>query len=239
MAASMKTDFDVTISEIDVLSEIADAWQAHHFTAMLENMDYGDTFGMSPSELREMCLLSLQDLEPAEAAALVLRCRFGDRLREGQVRNCSHEMLDEKHWEQYAEMSFHEDFFHVGSLLFEVFPRKFPTPDAAHVCLEITARDKTGKQILQARVDEAFVVRLLADGMSDSAVLHRLFDEQLAGAPFPDAEAILWIVEQEHLDSGSLRLNVISSGYWLDALNDVESYVSKTPNRGTVSAAAG
>ena len=72
MAASMKTDFDVTISEIDVLSEIADAWQAHHFTAMLENMDYGDTFGMSPSELREMCLLSLQDLEPAEAAALVL-----------------------------------------------------------------------------------------------------------------------------------------------------------------------
>lgn len=238
MAASMKTDFDVTITEINVLSEIADAWQPQHFTAMLDDMDYGDTSGMSPAELREMCLLSLQDLEPADAAAVVLRCRFGDRLREGQVRNCSHEMLDEKHWEQYAEISFHEDFFHVGSLLYEAFPREFPTPDAAHVCLNVKARDAAGKQILQSDVDETFVVRLLADGMSDAAVLHRLFEEQIAGGPFPEAESILWIIEQDHLDSGALRLNVISSGYWLDALNNVEFYVSDTPNRGNVPVSA-
>lgn len=238
MAAPMKTEFDVTITAIDVLRDIADAWQPQHFTAMLNDMDYGETSGMSPTELREMCLLSLQDLEPAEAAAVVLRCRFGDRLREGQVRNCSHEMLDEKHWEQYAEMSFHEDFFHVGSLLYEAFPREFPTPDAAHVCLNVKARDSVGKQILQSEVDETFVVRLLADGMSDAAVLHRLFEDQIAGGPFPEAESIIWSFQQERTEDNTLTLNVLSSGYWLDALNDVESYVSDTPNRRIVPAAA-
>ncbi len=233
MAALMKTEFDVTISEIDVLSEIADVWQPQHFTAMLDDMDYGETSGMSPAELREMCLLSLQDLEPADAAAVVLRCRFGDRLREGQVRNCSHEMLDEKHWEQYAEMSFHEDFFHVGSLLYEAFPREFPTPDAAHVCLEVKARDKTGKELLQAGVDEAFVVRLLADGMSDDAVLHRLFEDQIAGGPFPEAESIIWSFQQERVEDSTLTLNVLSSGYWLDSLLHVENFVSHSPQRGS------
>ncbi|MFT5328854.1 MAG: hypothetical protein ACI8P0_006770, partial [Planctomycetaceae bacterium] len=70
------------------------------------------------------------------------------------------------------------------------------------------------------------------DGMPETAVLHRLFDDQLTGGPFPEAESLLWIMHQEMLNKTTLRLEVISSGYWLDPLNGVDAYVSDTPNRG-------
>lgn len=227
----MKTEFDVRIVAFDVLEKLAESWQDNHFAEMLQEMDYGDTSGMSSAELHEMTLLSLQEREPAEAAEVVLRCRFGDRLRDGQIRNCSHEMFDEKLWEQYAEISHHEDFFHAGSLLFEAFPREFPTPDAVRIQLEVQAQNAAGNEILSHPVQEPLVVRLLADGMPETAVLHRLFDDQLTGGPFPEAESILWIMHQEMLDKTTLRLEVISSGYWLDPLKDVDAYVSDAPNR--------
>lgn len=226
----MKTEFNVRILSFDVLEQLSDSWQASRFQAMLDDMDYGDTSGLSNAELQEMCLLSLQDLEPNEAAEVVLRCRFGNRLRDGQIKNCAHEMLDEKLWEHYAEMSFHEDFFHVGSLLFAAFPHEFPTPDAVRIRLEVEAKNAAGRESLSKPVNEPFAVRLLADGMSDSAVLHRLFDEQLAGGPFPEAESIIWIMHQEMVNDSTLQLEVISSGCWLDPLNDVDGFVSDTVN---------
>lgn len=227
----MKTEFDVRVVTVDVLERLSESWQDSHFSQMLQEMDYGETSGMPSAELREMTLMSLQERAPAEAAEVVLKCRFGDRLRDGQVRNCSHEMLDEKLWEQYSEMSLHEDFFHAGSLLFEAFPREFPTPDAVRIQLEVQARNAAGNEILSHPVQEPFVVRLLSDGMSGAALLHRLFEDQLAGGPFPEAESILWIMHQEMLSKTTLRLEVVSSGYWLDPLNDVNTYISDTPDR--------
>lgn len=235
----MKTEFDVRILAIDVIEQLPESWLPSQYKAMLDELDYGDTSGMSDAELREMCLLSLQDREPHEAAEVVMRSRFGDRLRAGQIRNCSHEMLDEKLWEHYAEMSLHEDFFHVGSLLFSAFPREFPTPDAVRIQLEVEAKNASGKEVLGKPVYEAFVVRLLADGMSETSVLHRLFEDQLSGGSFPEAESIIWIMRQESLSATTLRLEVISSGYWFDALNDVERFTSLTPDRGDVVRAAG
>ena len=234
----MKTEFAVRISAIDVLQQLSDSWQPSQFKAMLDDMDYGDTSGVSDAELFEMCLMSLQDREPNEAAEVVMRCRFGDRLRDGQIQNCSHEMLDEKLWEHYAEMSFHEDFFHVGSLLFAAFPSEFPTPDAVRIQLEVEAGNAAGKEVLGKPVQESFVVRLLADGMPDTAVLHRLFDDQLAGGPFPEAESIIWVMHQKLLNPTTLQLEVISSGYWFDSLNDVEDFTSQSPNRGDVAPTA-
>ncbi len=230
----MTTEFNVRIVAFDILEQLPDSWQPSQFKAMLDDLDYGDTSGMSDAELHEMCLASLQDLEAHEAAEVVLRSWFGDRLRDGQIRSCSHEMLDEKLWEHYAEMSFHEDFFHVGSLLFAALPREFPTPDAVRIQLGVEGGNAPGKEALSNPVLEPFVVRLLADGMSDASVLHRLFEDQLVGGPFPEAESIIWIMHQELLNASTLRLEVFSSGYWLDALNDVEDFASHSPDRGDV-----
>ena len=172
----MKTEFDVRIVTIDVLEKLSESWQDSHFSEMLLKMDYGDTSEMSSAELREMTLMSLQERDPAEAAEVVLKCRFGDRLRDGQIKNCSHEMLDEKLWEHYAEMSLHADFFHAGSLLFEAFPREFPTPDAVRIQLEVQARNAAGIEILSHPVAEPFVV-LLARPAERRGCLHEQHSE--------------------------------------------------------------
>ena len=222
----MKNYFRVHVLSFSKLLEIEGARTADDFSALLEAMEYGDRSGMSDDELREMCILSLQDLEPVEAAYLVLKHDFGGVLRDGQIRNLSGEMLDEKLWEEYADSSLHERMFNAGSLLYAAFPRSFPEPDAVCVKLEVTATNTAASRLLTPSPNESLLVRLLADGMDSQAVLHRLYGEQLRGKSFPTAEEVIWIVRTEAVTEDVTRIEVISSGYWLDALNRTKSYES-------------
>ena len=222
----MENVFQVRILKFSNLREIEGAWTRDDFAALLDAMEYGDQSGMSDDELREMCLLSLQDLEPDDAAYLVLKHVMGDALRQGQLRNMANEMLDEKLWEEYVDPEFHERLFNVGSLLFAAFPRTFPEPDAVRVNLEITCADAASRKLLTASPSESFLVRLLADGMDDHAVLHRLYGEELKGTSFPNADQVVWIVRTEAVSEDIMAIEVISSGYWLDALERTRSYES-------------
>lgn len=222
----MKDIFRVRILSFSNLLEIEGARTADDFSALLDAMEYGDQSGMSDNELREMCILSLQDLEPVEAAYLVLKHDFGDVLRDGQIRNLSNEMLEEKLWEECADSSLHERMFNAGSLLYAAFPRSFPEPDAVGVTLEITTTNTAAMGLLVPSPNESLLVRLLADGMDSQAVLHRLYGEQLTGNSFPNADEVIWIVRTETVTEDVMRIEVISSGYWLDALNRTEFYES-------------
>lgn len=222
----MTNIFHVEVLDFSNLLEIEDAWTIDDFAALLDAMEYGDRSGLSDDELREMSLMSLQDQEPEEAAYLVLKHVIGDDLRENQLRNMSNEMLDEKLWEEYVDPAFHERLFNVGSLLYSAMPRKFPKPDAVHARLEVTASNAVSRELLKGSLDESFLVRLLADGMDDHAVLHRMYGEQLAGNSFPNAAEIVWIVRTEAVGEDVWVVEVISSGYWLDALEGTKSYES-------------
>ena len=129
----MKTNFHVQVLSFSNLLEIEGARTADNFAALLDVMEYGDRSGLNYAELRDMCILSLQDLKPEDAAYLVLKHDMGEVLRDGQARNLASEMLDEKLWEEYAYSSLHERLFNIGSLLYEAFPRSFPKPDAVRV----------------------------------------------------------------------------------------------------------
>jgi len=172
------------------------------------------------------CILSLQDLEPVEAAYLVLKHDMSDVLRDGQIRNMAGEMLDEKLWEEYANSSLHERLFNAGSLLYAAFPRSFPEPDAVRVEIEVTVTNAAARKLLIPTPKESFLVRLLADGMDGGSVLHRLYGEQLEGTSFPNADEVIWIVRTEAVSEDIVRIEVISSGYWLDALNRTKKYES-------------
>ncbi len=222
----MTNSFHVQLLDFSNLLEIEDAWKSEDFAALLDAMEYGDRSGMSDDELREMCLMSLQDQEPEEAAFLVLSHVIGDDLRENQLRNMSNEMLDEKLWEEYVDPAFHERLFNVGSLLYSAMPRTFPKPDAVHARLEVTASNAASRELLTDSPNESFLVRLLADGMDDHAVLHRMYGGQLAGNSFPNADEIVWIVRTEAAAEDVWMMEVISSGYWLDALEGTKSYES-------------
>ncbi len=222
----MSPSFRVQVLGFTQLEEIEGARSTEDFAELLDAMEFGDRSGLSAEELREMCIMSLQDLTPVEAAYLVLTHDMGDVLRDGQVRNLATEMLEEKLWEDYADSSLHERMFHAGSLLYAAFPRSFPKPDAVHVELEVKAVNAAAREFLVPSPDESFLARLLADGMDDRAVLNRLYGDQLKGGSFPAASEVVWILHTEEVGEDVMRFGIIGSGYWLDALDEVEGYDS-------------
>ncbi len=218
--------YRIDVRSFTEVQEIEGSWTPADFRQVLDALDFGDTSDVAEADLRELCLLALQDREPAEAAAVLLAHKLGDALGKGQRQNVSHEMLDEKLWEEYADMHLHERFFHVGSVLHQAFPRVVPLPDAVEVRLEVRAEDVEGERVLAGTLHESLLVRLLADGMPESATLRRMFGDALRGARFPEAESIAWIVTQQHVDARIAELRIIGSGYWLDALRQTKSYGS-------------
>jgi hypothetical protein len=94
------------------------------------------------------------------------------------------------------------------------------------VTLELEAASKDGREILASPLNESFVVRLLADAMDDDSVLHRLFEDQLKGRSFPQADNIVWIWEVDASQAPAVTIQVTSSGCWLDPLRGTKSYDS-------------
>lgn len=222
----MKAVFQVNVLGFSNLLEIEGARTSADFAGLLEAMAYEDVSEVSESDLREMCIMSLQDMDPAEAAYVVLKYDMGGVLRDGQARNLASEMLEEKLWEEYADSKLHERMFNAGSLLYAAFPHAFPKPDAVHIQLDVLAENAAAKELLTTSPDESFLVRLLADGMESRAVLHRLYGKELTGTSFPNADEIVWIVRTQPSSEMTMKIDVISSSYWLDALEDAESYGS-------------
>lgn len=222
----MKNMFTSEISEFSNLREISGVWTKADYSAILDILEYGDQSDLSDSDLREVCLMSLQDLKAEAAAEVVLSYKMGSVLKPGQIKNTSVEMLEEKLWEEYADLSLQEQFFNVGSLLYAAFPSDFPKPDAVALTIVVKASNEHSAKFLARKTDESFLVRLLADGMDSQAVLHRMFDEQLAGKKFPEATSILWIINEESLGAESKKFQIISSGYWFDALEHIETFES-------------
>ena len=223
----MANTFFVQVHEFSSLLEIDGAWALSDYSKLLDAMEFGDVSKIEEGELRDMCLMSLQDLEPEEAAFRVLEHVIGDSLREGQLRNMANEMLDEKLWEEYVNPSFHERLFNVGSLLYAAFPGIFPKSDAVRIVLDITSENAAALQRVSSSLDESFLIRLLADGMDGHSVLHRMYDDQLKGQSFPEADQVIWTARTVSFNDDTLKLELISSGYWLDPLEETRSHESK------------
>lgn len=222
----MDAVFHVKVSRFSNIWEIEGARSDRDFAAMLDAMEYGDQSDLSDVDRRDLCVASLQERTPAEAAYVVLKHDMGDVLRDGQIRNAAGEMADEKLWEEFADSSLHEKFFNSGSLLYEAFPQVFPTPDAVRVELEVTPKNSPAEQLLSPPLNESFLARLLADGMDSHAPLHRLYGDELEGTSFPNAAEVVWIVDTEVQDNSVTKIDVVGSGYWLDALAETKSYES-------------
>ena len=222
----MQPAFQVEVADFQDIREIPGARSTADLVALVDADDLGDVDGLSDAEVREMCVMVLQDLGAVEAAVLVLTNDLAGALTKGQIRNLAEEYDGEKHWEHYADLTLHERLFVSYSLLWQAFPEAFPEPDAACVTLNVVAENDAARALLGPEPSEAFIVRLLADGMDSRAILRRLFDDQLAGTSFPEAPAIAWIVQVEPVADGRATVRVTSSGYWLDPLRRAGSYPS-------------
>jgi len=217
------SSFKVEILSFDTINELPGSWEKADYVALLNGMDYSNPEEINDSELKEMCLMSLTDNEPTESARIVLDYVIQDRLTDGQIENLSHEILTEKLWEEYPELTLHPDFFRATQLLYQAYNGKFPRAEAVQFQMKIT-----GDVSIFEQNPEAPVVRLLAAGMSDHSLIHRLFSDQVEGTSFKEAESILWQLNTISKDTDSVTYEIVSSSYWLDEIKYADSYEAES-----------
>lgn len=211
----MPHKYTVEVLKSEALMEIPGHWTTRDYDNLLDDMEYGDTSDLSDEEIKGMALMSLSYLDKDEAAELLLNYVFTEEeMNEGQIQNASHEMEDEVLWEEYPEPLLHPKFFRIGSLLYAAFNGGFPKPDARRLKLKVTALKEDGKPAL-SKPGRAFIARLLAAGLDEHALLHRLYEKELQGDRFPNAPGIIWSGKSNLSPDGSYELTVISSDYWL------------------------
>ncbi|TGE14137.1 hypothetical protein [Hymenobacter elongatus] len=220
-------NFTVERLSFDALSELPNSWTNQDYTALLHEMAYDNPDEIEPAELKAMCLMSLTDLEPTEAAQLVLGYLFGEELTTGQIENLAHQMLTEKLWEENPQLGQHEGFFKATQLLYEAYNGKFPRTEAVQFQVQLTAENAEDLAVLDAQ-PEAPLLRLLAQGMPDNTLLKRLFGDQLAGTSFPEAPHIIWQLRTIRQEAASVVLEVVSSAYWLDDFKYADTYAATT-----------
>lgn len=223
----MKASFKVELLKFNSIQELPNSWNNQNYVDLLDLMEFGDTSEIDPSELKEMCLMSLTDNEPEDAAKLVLEYVFKNRLNKGQIENLSNEMLDEKIWEEYADLSMHEEFFNVNQLLYEAYNGKFPQPEAVRFQLNLRADDKDDLLVFNT-FPEASLLRLLVAGMPENTLIFRLFEEQVAGDIFTDAKDIIWQLKLDTVNENERSVEVISSSYWFHDLKYASSFEGET-----------
>ena len=223
----MKKSFTVTRMSFKTISELPGYWTESKYRDLLELMDYDNPASLDKAEIKDMCLMSLTDNEPEDAAKIVLTYVFGDKLNKGQIDNLSNEILEEKLWEEYADLSLHEEFFAVHQLLYGAFEGTFPHAEAVSFQVKIQEMAKNGLSIFED-YPEAPLVRLIAGGLPDNSVINRLFDDKLEGEQFQEAKDILWQLKMAKNENNELIADVISSHYWFKDLKYVDGFEAET-----------
>jgi hypothetical protein len=221
------SQFEVEILSFDTLNELPDSWTDADYLSLLSKMDYENPEDIKPSELKEMCMMSLTDFEPGEAAEIVLEYLTSEQLTKGQIENMSHEIQTEKLWEENPKLSLHPDFFRATQLLHDAFNGSFPRTEAVQFQVNATG-DPADISAVFTENPAAPIVRLLSKGMSDRTLVNRLFGDQIEGNQFEEAKYMLWQLKVVEQNANSIVYDIVSSAYWFDDIKYADKYSAST-----------
>ncbi len=202
----MNPKFELSIKSVTVVNELPNTWSEKDCLALLHQLDFDDIASISADQLRDYAIMALQDLDEDEASDAVVDFVFGDTLSDGKKQNVSEEMTQDRLWEEYPDLGCHERIFNAQFMLNQAYPTT-PQPDINKIEVELSSLNQSAESYLQKSncddslgIPEALIVRCIAAGLSDRAILVRLFEDQLTGeAKFPEAEHILWHVYPKRL----------------------------------------
>jgi hypothetical protein len=199
-------NFTIKLSKIKTIEKIEGYWKNEDYVNLLEMFDFSDAKSIPESELFEMLSLAISDFEPDEAAEIVLTYKLKGVLKEGQIKNLSHEMLEDKVAEEYPDISLHYPLYNINQLLYKAYNGKFPRTLASVLDIELSFSGKLD-------ITKEIVLRAISDLLSEKSLLKRLFNEQLdSEKELKDAEGIIW----ELKPMGENSYQIISSDYWLN-----------------------
>lgn len=222
----MTPTFSFAIDSIKTVSELPGTWTPQDCLKLLAELEYEGASDLPEAELRDYATMSLQDRDCAEAALALLNVVIGDRLSAGKKQNVSEEMQSERLWEEYPDLSCHEPIFNAQVLLNQAFD-SIPKPEARLIQATLRPVDQASeahlRELAKPNPPEAFIARCIAAASSETSILNRLFEDQIAGQPFPEAEYLVWQVQSKQLPAeGSLRpglaLTLFSPVRWTESL---------------------
>jgi len=225
----MNNEFNVEILTLKKISEIENAWMADDYKALLSMMDIAEDElgGMGKSELKEMCLMSLNDFDHHESAKFLLTYIFKDEITEGKIDQLSHQMVEAKLWEEHADPAYHTSLFNAYGLLREAYNGIFKEPTGVKFTIKITANDKDSFEIFKPSL-HAVIVRLLSTGLNEAAILNRLYEEQISGESFPDAKNLLWELKEISKNEKEHQYEITSSDLWFGELEEGMIFEART-----------
>ena len=193
----------VKIIDVKSTDELEGAWSNDDFKELLARFEYPDAEQLKTTELKEYLFMAISDFEPSEAAAILLDYKLSYKLAEGQIDNLSHEMLRVKVSENYTEIDLHHDLFNINQLLYKAYNGKFPQTKASIVQFEITGENDAPEEITKETV-----LKALSYGLSENSLIKRLLSDQLEGrAPFPEAEGIVWDLQNKGNHVYSIKIS--------------------------------
>jgi len=201
-------NYHIIINKVKAVEELENAWSDNDYIALLSELGLEDTKDSSSKELWELLLMALSDLEPNEAATLVLKYRMSDALNDNQIDQLSHEMQLDKISEEYPDIALHHELFNVNQLLFKAYNGTFPNAKATIIEFEMSSKQNNGDAISKEHIIKAFDKTLYK-----GSVIKRLFSSHIAGEEaFDEAEAIIWSLE----DQGDHHYKLVTSEYWMN-----------------------
>ena len=201
-------NYKIEIENIEIVDEIEKYWTNDDYVKLLEKFDYPDGSEADKDSLKDLLFMAISDFEPREAAAIVLEYKLSEQLSDGQIQQISSDMLIDKVCEEYREIGLHSTLFHINQLLFKAYNGKFPNAKSTIIDCKISPLESETNDLLS----KENVLKLFANGLSDSNIINRLFDQAMHfNAAFPEAEEILWDLES----TDNLNFKMTTSEYWI------------------------
>lgn len=208
----MQPSFRVQVTHVAKVRTVRDAWPEPKQRALLaELMD--EELALAGAELKEMLTLALQDRDPVDCGALLLRFVLGDTMTPGMREDVARAMLDRKPWEQHSRLSWHRPIFEAAILLKAAHGGAVTTPTATRVTLGVQALNDPARALIAAPPTPALAARLTAPGLR-SGIVTRLFEQGLAGERFPEAPSVVWTCTFDRADPDTVVLVMEGSDVW-------------------------
>ena len=222
----MPSSYQVTILSVSEVHTLTGAWDNDSLRRLLKLAEVDDLGDIADGDLLEMSLMVLQDLGNQKAGELVLETVFGDSMRPGVRQNLVDDLQENEPWNDFAEVSQQRGIFVAVCLLHKAFPTRYGTPDALELRVKIQALTSSGAALLEApRAD--WLIRLLARGMSEHAIVHRLYGDELKSGEFSDAPGLIWDCEPVDDPNGaadSRTFDITASSQLFNTLTPRQSF---------------
>ena len=217
----MPNSFDVSVLSHDEIHSLTGDWDSEALQKVLALADADDIGEIAEEDLEDICLMSLQDIGNQRAGEIVLEAVFDDSMRPGVRQNLVDDLQEDQPWDDFAEISQQRGIFTAVCLLHKAFPVRYGTPDATRLTIKVQAETRASLTSIDPQKC-AWLLRLLACGLSDDNIVHRLYGDELKKGEFTEASGLIWQAEiaEESVEAALTRtITIAASSKLFDSMS--------------------